>query len=645
MESTAVIAEKLSSSNNKRRNIIISACAGLVIVGALLTVLLTSAKSQPEIINQQFANSTATTAFTTTGSGTWQVLNGTYQLSNPAPLQNQTAGNSNLSINTAAITQGEWQLNTDAKALSTGGNGSHDFSIIFNYTDETNYYYANFSDKKDATVNGIFQVKAGTQSKLVSFPDTITLDANNQVEIRQKNGEAKVYLGSGSKYQGKVSTAKYASSRVGYGSRGGAAVFDNLIVSGQGTVASPTPSPTPEPSPTPPPSNPGGSGTGSGGASGSAGAGTVTTTPNGRIISVTNSDQLTAALASAQAGDDIKLADGTYAGKAPVCAYTDKGKQKVITKPCSYQKDSNGKVSLLYNDSHTVAATSGGNTVYTGSFSTPDLKLTDSAHAATAAKPILIEGSRKAIIDGGGTGGHYGLYLVDADYWQVKGITIANATKGLVMDRSSHVLLDGIEVTSIGQEAVHFRDFSDHGTIQNSYVHKTGQKNAAYGEGIYVGSANSNWATYSGGIPDKSDNVLVQNNLVTDIGAEGLDIKEGSSNGVIKGNTFDGASVQGKNSADSWVDVKGNNYTLEGNKGVYAIDGRTGTHIILDGYQVHNVYAGWGFNNVFTGNSADMGNAKGFGFMVQKSAQGNIIYCNNTVSGAASGLSNIGCKQ
>jgi hypothetical protein len=110
-----------------------------------------------------------------------------------------------------------------------------------------------------------------------------------------------------------------------------------------------------------------------------------------------------------------------------------------------------------------------------------------------------------------------------------------------------------------------------------------------------------------------------------------------ASDGLIQDNTFEGSSIAGKNSADSWVDVKGNNYVLTGN---------AGTNTLTDGYQVHSVYAGWGYNNVFRSNSADA-NAAGYGFNVVSDARGfgNAISCSNTVTNASAGYSNIPCVQ
>src|SRR5699024_11419784 len=49
--------------------------------------------------------------------------------------------------------------------------------------------------------------------------------------------------------------------------------------------------------------------------------------------------------------------------------------------------------------------------------------------------------------------------------------------------------------------------------------------------------------------------------------------------------------------ADSWVDVKGNDWLIEGN---------TGTASPVDGFQTHEILDGWGTGNVFRGNTADM---------------------------------------
>ena len=119
--------------------------------------------------------------------------------------------------------------------------------------------------------------------------------------------------------------------------------------------------------------------------------------------------------------------------------------------------------------------------------------------------PITLRGPRAAVIDGGGTGGGYGLHLVDADHWRLEGFTVSSASKGIVLDLSSHVRIDGVRVTDIGAEGVHFRSFSSDNVITNSDVDHTGMRKPNFGEGIYIGSAVSNWDEHSDGRPDASD--------------------------------------------------------------------------------------------------------------------------------------------
>ena len=180
------------------------------------------------------------------------------------------------------------------------------------------------------------------------------------------------------------------------------------------------------------------------------------------------------------------------------------------------------------------------------------------AASGTAASPIVLQGSPQAILDGGGTGGGYALHLVGANYWKLQGFTVQSASKGIVLDRSNHTVIDGVHVTDIGAEGIHFRAFSSDNLLTNSTVDNTGVGAPNFGEGVYIGSAQSNWKTYTGGKPDNSDRNQIIDNTITDTAAENIDIKEGSSGGVVRGNYLGGDKIASKNSADSWIDVKGN---------------------------------------------------------------------------------------
>ena len=270
--------------------------------------------------------------------------------------------------------------------------------------------------------------------------------------------------------------------------------------------------------------------------------------------------------------------------------------------------------------------------------------------SGTAAAPIVLRGSPAAILDGGGTGGGYAVHLESASYWKLEGFTVQSATKGIVLDGSNHNVIDGVHVTNIGAEGVHFRAFSSDNLLTNSTVDITGVDSPNYGEGVYIGSARSNWETYTGGAPDNSDRNQIVNNTITDTAAENVDIKEGSSDGVVRGNSLGGDRIASKNSADSWIDVKGNGYVIDANHGVTAP--RPGTtecgdpkddpgsekNPFCDGIQVHVILDGWGRNNTFTDNQLEV-NAPGAGIWLQNTAVPlhNIIACSNEVTGANAG--------
>ena len=288
---------------------------------------------------------------------------------------------------------------------------------------------------------------------------------------------------------------------------------------------------------------------------------------------VTTAAELTAALAQARAGDTITLRDGKYLGS------------------------------------------------FTG------------AAAGTAAAPITLIGSPRAVLSTGSVRNDYGLHITGS-YWKLTGFSVSVAKKGIMLDNSDGTVIDGVDVGSIGQEAIHVRTSSSGVTVRNSRVHDTGLRSASYGEGIYVGSANSNWSSIMGSssTPDRSDGVLIENNTVFNTTAEGIDIKEGTTGGRILGNTFTNSGWSGRNSADSFVDVKGNGYLVSGN---------TGSGTLLDAFQVHSVLTGWGGSNEFSANTVVSG-VPGYEVRIASKTPGNVVRCDG--SAASLGLTNITCS-
>lgn len=253
--------------------------------------------------------------------------------------------------------------------------------------------------------------------------------------------------------------------------------------------------------------------------------------------------------------------------------------------------------------------------------------------SGTANAPITLCGPRNAVLQGESTDSGYAFYLDHASWWRVEGFSVEGGQKGIMTDGADHNLLDGLYVHGTGEEAIHLRSFSSDNTVSNDVIRDTGLLKQFYGEGIYVGSAHSNWCRYSGCQPDRSDGNVLTGNDIEDTTAENIDIKEGTTGGKIIGNQFNGTGMV-ESAATGWINVKGNDWTVQDN---------TGTDSVKNGYQVHQVYPGWGTGNVFTGNRADV-NGPGYGIYVQSKRLQTVVACDNVVTGAGSGFSTIACS-
>lgn len=249
--------------------------------------------------------------------------------------------------------------------------------------------------------------------------------------------------------------------------------------------------------------------------------------------------------------------------------------------------------------------------------------------SGTAEQPISLCGPADAILDGADPEDGYVLHLDTVSHWVVEGFSIRGGQKGLMADEVTHSVIRGLTVTEIGDEGIHLRRFSTDNVVSGNTISDTGMRKPKFGEGIYIGTAESNWCDVSDCEPDRSDRNVIENNTIMRTTAESIDIKEGTSDGVVRGNQFDGAEIEG---ADSWVDVKGNDWLIVDNVGVNAP---------LDGFQTHEILDGWGDRNIFRDNVATvLGN--GFGYSLTPELE-NVVECGNTATDAGEGVSNVDC--
>ncbi len=377
-----------------------------------------------------------------------------------------------------------------------------------------------------------------------------------------------------------------ASEEFGFNANGLGMPFNctvNGLPCGGGTPPSPTASPSSSVSPSPSPST-----------------SPTPSQPPGPIVDVSTSAQLSAALANAVAGQTIRLAAGDYRGAFLTQRSGTASQRITLTGPRS---------AVLINDGPSGTA--------------------PSCPAPTA-----------------GWDSGYGLWLFNASYWNLNGFTVKESKKGIVLDNSRFVTVDGVHVHHVDEEAVHFRRSSADGIIRNSVIEHTGLVQAGYGEGVYIGSAGSNWGCHGNSSgADRSDRVQVLSNRIgPNVAAEHIDVKEGTFNGVIRGNTFDGRGLSGQNSADSWVDVKGIGYVIEDNTGTFASPGT-----FANGYETHHPTTTPAFQNgcgnVWRRNRSDLGGVGNYAIYVTSTSKCsgnlNVVYSTNTVTNARTGLTNI----
>ena len=249
--------------------------------------------------------------------------------------------------------------------------------------------------------------------------------------------------------------------------------------------------------------------------------------------------------------------------------------------------------------------------IYTGNRSTsgdPDGQgLFYSGKSGEVGQPIVLKScdpANPATLKGTSVSdGSYGLHLT-GDHWQVRDLRVTTAQKGIMIDHGNHNLLYRVEVHTVGDEGVHFRDGSSYNTLEASRIHNTGKHQPQYGEGAYVGSDASH--AYEHVVIGNVIRTTVFDGAIT---AEHIDIKEGADGTLVEGCTFNGAGISGLNSADSFVDIKGVNTVVRNNRGY-----RQGNANVLDAFQVrtHGTLYATGRNNAFSGNTVDLDASPGY---------------------------------
>ncbi len=229
-----------------------------------------------------------------------------------------------------------------------------------------------------------------------------------------------------------------------------------------------------------------------------------------------------------------------------------------------------------------------------GTYTAPDKVVIDGRAArffsdknGTSSKPITVRAknaSNPPILKG--PNGRYDGYVMRilGDHWRIKDLILEEGSKGLVFDNANNGIIENVTVRELGEEGIHLRDGSSNNLIKNCKVYNTGIKKPGIGEGLYVGSDKKQHDIYN---RDCNNNTIDGCIVGPNVTAEGVDVKEGTKNTIIKNCTFSAKGISGENSADAFIDLKGaygfvynNTFNLDGSNiiksGVDFLDRGTG---------------------------------------------------------------------
>lgn len=251
----------------------------------------------------------------------------------------------------------------------------------------------------------------------------------------------------------------------------------------------------------------------------------------------------------------------------------------------------------------------------------------------TAAAPVWICGSSKAILKGYGISGGNGFEIKNSSYVILSGITVTESLKAVMVTRSDHVTVSNVTAHTTGQEGIHLRQNTTDSVVAGNTVSKTGLVTPEFGEGIYIGNHPDNWCSQNDCEPDKSDRNLIADNIISQTAAEAIDAKEGSADGRIIGNQIDST---GTTATDRWIVIRGN--------GWFVADNRGSGGSVTDGIRIDAPpLPGYGTDNIVVRNSATLSTTNGYAVRVNQ--KGNLVGCTTNTKSGGKALTNITCVK
>lgn len=266
--------------------------------------------------------------------------------------------------------------------------------------------------------------------------------------------------------------------------------------------------------------------------------------------------------------------------------------------------------------------------------------------SGTADRPIIITGSRDAVVKGSGDEDR--VFQINHGYITLNGFSIDGYVRGKYRDKLIYVLntrertpLKGVRIlhmrlANAGGECLRLRYYIQEAEIAYNTISSCGQDDfpggvwrgkGKNGEGIYIGTApeQQDDGKNPDDSPDLSRNNHIHHNAINTQGNECIDIKEHASNMLVEYNRCTGQ----KDTESGGLSARGNSNLLRYN----LVDSNIGAGIRFGGDDDEDGINNRAYGNTITNN--------GYGsFKIERRQQGGV--CGNFVLGNGSNEGNFG---
>lgn len=199
-----------------------------------------------------------------------------------------------------------------------------------------------------------------------------------------------------------------------------------------------------------------------------------------------------------------------------------------------------------------------------------------------SAAPIAMIGNRQTVFQ---NQAGPAILMVRARFWTLRGMTIANSRKGILMLAARNNVIEHVKIASMSEQGVLIQNGSVANVIRDCRFMHTGLVYPERGQAISIGTKTvSGDGEFYRPFTDRSNrNQIINNHFGPDtMAAEYITVYGAACCGRITGNVFDtrrqSASLSASSTAESWVTIRGDRWVIQNNRGY--------SHAGMDGFRV-----------------------------------------------------------